>query len=384
MEMAREIRRFPKSDIMSLTEETPRFDLAESVGPDLRLRDLLGGGGDQASAELALCYGTAAGNPALRQVIAELHGVGAEDVVVTVGGMHALFLIAFILLERGDEVVTTAPLFPNTRATLEAVGSEIKTLQLSFEAGYLLDLEALRGKLSAKTRLVSLATPQNPSGVAIPLETLRQVIALMDQVSPDAFLLVDETYREAAYGDDAAVPSSVSLGPKVISCASLSKCHGAPGLRLGWAVTRDKALREQLVVGKFNTVISCSTLDEAMAIRVFQQRDAIIGARRKQLSAGLARTANWAAAQGDLIDWLRPDAGALCCFRLKPEAFDGAAVERFYDALAEEGVRVAKGSWFGEEQRVFRLGFGLLTMPDLEAGLKRLSAALRLARRKAA
>jgi hypothetical protein len=384
MEMAREIRRFPKSDIMSLTEETPRFDLAESVGSDLQLRDLLGGGGDLASAELALCYGTAAGNPALRQVIAELHGVAAEDVVVTVGGMHALFLIAFILIERGDEVVTTTPLFPNTRATLEAVGSEIKTLQLSFDAGYLLDLEALRGKLSAKTRLVSLATPQNPSGVAIPLETLRQVIALMDQVSPDAFLLVDETYREAAYGEDAAVPSSVSLGPKVISCASLSKCHGAPGLRLGWAITRDKALREQLVVGKFNTVISCSTLDEAMAMRVFQQRDTIIGARRKQLSDGLARTADWAAAQGDLVDWLRPDAGALCCFRLKPETFDGAAVERFYVALAEEGVRVANGTWFGEEQRVFRLGFGLLTMPDLEAGLKRLSAALRLARRKAA
>ena len=382
--MAREIRRFPRSDIMSLTEETPRFDLAESVGSDLQLRDLLGGGGDLASAELALCYGTAAGNPALRQVIAELHGVAAEDVVVTVGGMHALFLIAFILIERGDEVVTTTPLFPNTRATLEAVGSEIKTLQLSFDAGYLLDLEALRGKLSARTRLVSLATPQNPSGVAIPLETLRQVIALMDQVSPDAFLLVDETYREAAYGEDAAVPSSVSLGPKVISCASLSKCHGAPGLRLGWAITRDKALREQLVVGKFNTVISCSTLDEAMAMRVFQQRDAIIGARRKQLSDGLARTADWAAAQGDLVDWLRPDAGALCCFRLKPEAFDGAAVERFYAALAEEGVRVANGTWFGEEQRVFRLGFGLLTMPDLEAGLKRLSATLQLARKKAA
>jgi DNA-binding transcriptional MocR family regulator len=89
-------------------------------------------------------------------------------------------------------------------------------------------------------------------------------------------------------------------------------------------------------------------------------------------------------AQSDLVDWLRPDAGALCCFRLKPEAFDGAAVERFYTALAEEGVRVANGTWFGEEQRVFRLGFGLLTMPDLEAGLTGLTAALQLACKEAA
>jgi len=382
--MARTLSRFPKNDIMSLTEGAPRFDLAESVGPDLHLRALLDDPGGMESADRALCYGTAAGEPALRQAIAELHGVTAEDVVITVGGMHALFLIAFILLEPGDEVVTTAPLFPNTRATLEAVGSEIKTLRLSFDAEYRLDLEALRGQLTPKTRLVSLASPQNPSGVAIPLETLGQVIALLDEVSPDAYLLVDETYREAVYGDGAAMASSVSLGPKVISCASLSKCHGAPGLRLGWAITRDAALREQLVIGKFNTVVSCAVLDEALALRVLQRRDQILDDRRKQLQGGLTRTADWVAAQSGLVDWVRPDAGALCCIRLNPSAFDAAAVERFYDALAREGVRVAKGSWFGEEPRVFRLGFGLLTMPDLEAGLERLTAALQLARSEAA
>ena len=46
---------------------------------------------------------------------------------------------------------------------------------------------------------------------------------------------------------------------KVISVASLSKCHGAPGLRIGWAITRDAELRRQLVVGKFNTIVSGPT-----------------------------------------------------------------------------------------------------------------------------
>ena len=373
--------RFPRNDIISLTEATPRFDLAESVGPDLRLDELLGG--DDLGA-LPLGYGTAAGDPALRQAVATLHGVHADEVVITVGGMHALFLTAFILCRPGERAVTTAPLFPNTRSTLVAVGADIATLPLTFDGGYRLDPAALRARLTPETRLVSLASPQNPSGVSVPQQTLREVVGLMGDVCPDAYLLVDETYREAAYGDDPVAPSAVHLGPRILSCTSLSKCHGAPGLRLGWVVVRDPAFREQLILGKFNTVISCSRVDEALALRVIERRDAIIGERRRHLAEGLARTEAWVADNGAFIEWVRPDAGALCCIRLKPSAFDAAAVDRFYETLAGTGARVANGTWFGEERRVFRLGFGLLSMPDLEAGLAAVTDALRRTGRAAA
>jgi DNA-binding transcriptional MocR family regulator len=62
---------------------------------------------------------------------------------------------------------------------------------------------------------------------------------------------------------------------------------------------------------------------------------------------------------------------------LKPSVFDNGAVDRFYEGLAREGIRVANGIWFGDEARVFRLGFGLLSKADLEAALTRLSAAAR-------
>jgi DNA-binding transcriptional MocR family regulator len=65
--------------------------------------------------------------------------------------------------------------------------------------------------------------------------------------------------------------------------------------------------------------------------------------------------------------------------RLKPSVFDTAAVAGFHAALKREGVRVASGTWFGDEPHVFRLGFGLLNIPDLQAGLSKLSAALRSA-----
>jgi len=377
------MRRFPANDIISLVGAAPRHDLGESVGPDLRLAELLGA--SQADmGDLRLGYGTAQGDPRLRQAIADLHGVSADDVVTTIGGMHALFLLAFILCDRGDEAVATAPLFPLARNALEVVGAQVRTLQMTFERGYQPDLAELRPLLTARTRLVSLATPQNPSGVAIPPQTLRDILVLMDEVCPQAHLLVDETYREAVYGDAATAATAVALSPKVISIASLSKCHGAPGLRLGWAIARDAALREQLVIGKFNTVISCPTVEEALALKVLQDRERIIAERRSRLAEGLARTAAWVRANSALVEWVQPDAGALCCVRLKPSAFDPAAVSRFYDSLPGHDMRVGNGAWFGDEARVFRLGFGLLPPKDLDAALHALGAALRRATRVAA
>lgn len=374
--------RFPANDIISLIDSVPRYDLAESIGPDLHLGELLDS--SAALTELTLAYGPAAGDVRLRRMIAAAHGVGADDVVVTVGGMHALFLTAFTLCQKGDEAVTVSPLFPLARNALDAVGANVRTLELSFDRGYRLDPADLRGLLSVRTRLVSLASPQNPSGVAIAPQAVRDIVAMMEQICPHAYLLLDETYREAIHGDDPVAASAVGLSPKIISCASLSKCHGAPGLRVGWAITRDAGLREQLIIGKFNTVISCSSVDEVLALKVLERRDGIIGDRRLRLAQGLALVADFVRDNAGLVDWIRPDAGALCCVRLKPAAFDDAAVDRFHEDLMRQNIRVASGVWFGEEPRIFRLGFGLLPPADLAVALGGVAAAVRRAVRVAA
>jgi aspartate/methionine/tyrosine aminotransferase len=372
--------RFPETDIISLVEsqgKAPRYDLGESVGPDLHLRPLLRAPGFPPLEDIPLSYATAAGDIRLRETLAKLHGVGSEEVVLTVGGVHALFLIAFILCDKSDEAVTTSPAFPLARNALEVVvGDHLRTLQLSFDRRYELDLDKFRASLSRKTKLISLASPQNPSGVALSEKTLRDILAAMEERCPHAYLLLDETYREAAYGADPVAPSGIAFGPKVISVASLSKCHGAPGLRLGWAITHDKALRKQLVLGKFSTVISCSPVDEALAVRLFAQRDEIIAARRTHLADGLATVAAWVESNNDLIEWVRPDAGALCCIRLKP-IFNNDAVARFYKSLAYSDVRVGSGTWFGEEARVFRLGFGFVSQSPLDLALKTVTGSLR-------
>lgn len=373
------MNRFPPNDIIHLVGDAPRYDLAESLGPNLRLADLLDDAALRELAELPLGYGSAEGHAALRAEIARSHGVAADDVVVTAGGMQALFALAFTLCGAGTEAVAAAPLFPLARNALVAVGTEVRPLALPFDHGYQPDLAELQGLLSPRTRLVSLASPQNPSGVAIPLATLRQIVAMLAEHAPQAWLLVDETYRDAAYGDKAPATSALELGPRVVSTGSLSKCHGAPGLRIGWAITRDAALRQQLVTAKFNTSISCGVLDEAIALALLRRSGPLLAHRGSQLAQNLALVERWLADESSRVDWVRPDAGALCCVRLKPAAFDDAAVQRFHAALPAQGVRVGDGRWFGESARVFRLGFGLLAPAELGEALAGLSAALRLA-----
>lgn len=375
--------RFVRNDIITLTTAAPRHDLAESVGPDLRLGDLLGGDARTLS-ELRLGYATAQGDADLRAAIAALHGVDADEVVITIGGMHALFLAAYILCGRGEGAIIATPAFPPARDTLASVGASLQVLPLSFDAGYRLDWIALTALLSPATRLVSLASPQNPSGVALPRAVVREVLSAMMARCPEAFLLVDETYRLAVYNDDVAAVSMATLSPRVIVTGSLSKCHGAPGLRIGWAIVRDAALREQMVLGKFSTVIANSTVDEMLGLRVLQQGEPIIAARRKHLSEGLAHTAAWVQRNAALVEWVWPDAGALCCVRLRPDVFDQAAVARFHAALKTLDARVGDGAWFGDEPHVFRLGFGFLPTAALELALDALGKALQLAQRQAA
>ncbi|MBB5981334.1 pyridoxal phosphate-dependent aminotransferase [Kribbella solani] len=361
---------FPRHQIMSLTAEHVQHDLGESYGPDLRLADLL----TPELADLELGYGTADGDARLRTAIADRHGVRPDQVVVTVGGMHGIFLLSYLLADAGGQVVTTAPLFPMTRTTYESLGADVQVIPLTFDDAYQLTADAVRAKLTPDTKLVSLATPQNPSGTAIPRTVLQEVVAAMTEICPDAYLLVDETYRSATYGDDPVADTAVSLGLKVISVASLSKCHGAAGLRIGWVVSTDDKLVEQLVTAKFNTVVSASPVCEALAVRLFEQEDTILAHRRSWLEENLQITADWVR-NNQSVEWVRPDAGALCVIRLKPDV----DLARFRRTTAELGVRLADGDWFGDEPRVFRLGFGFPAPTELKAALDALTQAVHAA-----
>ena len=255
-------------------------------------------------------------------------------------------------------------------------GATVREVRLSFENGYRLDLAQFDARLSSKTRLVSIASPQNPGGVQASRAEIDALLALMSRRCPDAILFIDETYREACYGDAAVAASFAAVDPRIVTGSSVSKALGAPGLRTGWLTVADAALRARLLVAKLNTVISGSVLDETLAATVLRHREHVLAPRRRLLADALDIVSGWCERERARVEWVRPDAGALCCVRLRQDAFDEQAVARFWQQLPDHDVQLASGTWFGESSRVFRLGFGYLPLERLPPALTALSRAM--------
>jgi len=368
--------RFPYNEIITLLDVNRPFNLAESTSQDLTVGELLNLVGLDSIRDLRLGYGKSAGAVELREAIAEVCKVTAQEVITTQGVALGLFLLALECCRPGDEAVLVTPCFPPSRNSLLGAGVSVREIALSFDSGYRLDPDRMEACLSPKTKWVSIASPQNPSGVQTSRAVVEKLLMLMGRKSPDAMLFIDETYREAAYGDALTVDSFAGLDPRVITGGSISKALGAPGLRTGWLTVANADLRSRLTVAKMNTVISGSVLDETLAAALLRQREQVLAPRRRLLAGALEELATWCEVERERIDWVRPDAGALCCLRLRADALDDAAVSRFWGILPHHDLQLAPGTWFGESSRVFRLGFGYLPPECLGSALSALSSAL--------
>jgi DNA-binding transcriptional MocR family regulator len=363
----------------SLAETDVGYDLGRSTSNNLSFEEVLDDGLVAELREASVGYGTNAGNASLRSAVASRAGIHADHVLTTNGAIGALHLAVFCLCDHGDEVVTVTPGFPATFDIIQSLGAVQQSVALAFDDAYALDIERLASLLDERTRLVLLASPHNPSGITMSRDVVARVLESMYARSPEACLLMDETFREAAYGDGPAEPSAAGLSERVLTVSSLSKAHGAPGLRLGWITCTEPDLLEHLKIGKGKTAISCSVLDERVGAHIMANATEILRDRNARLATALAVVEDWIGRNSSLVEWVRPNAGGLCCVRLRRSAFDDSRVETFYARAAERQINLATGDLFLDERRVFRLGFGSLPVATLGLALQALEDTCRSA-----
>jgi aspartate/methionine/tyrosine aminotransferase len=368
------MRQFPASPITALLDEEPLYNLGESMGRDLTVAELLGPGGLAGVAGVSLGYGTPAGDPALRALVAARHGIPDGQVLITAGAGAALFLIS--LLCDDGEILVGRPCFPPMFDVLRGIGAHTVTVSSRFDDGYRIDLDAFAAKLSPRTRLVMFASPQNPSGVAITAGEVDQMLALMSRTCPEALLLIDESYREASYAGAPPAASFAGRSPRLLTCGSLSKAYGAPGLRAGWLTVPDPALYEQLRLAKFNSSVCCGALDEFLAAALLSRADQVLASRAAVMTDARDTLERWIKAHTGRLRWLRPEAGAFCCMQLDPGTFGPADIDRFHGHLARQRTLIARGPWFGDSAHVIRVGLGYEPLEVFERGLDVISAAL--------
>jgi aspartate/methionine/tyrosine aminotransferase len=368
------MREFPASPITAVVDERPMYNLGESVGPDLSVADVLDPEELAAAGSVGLGYGTSAGREELRSLIASRLGIAAGQVLITSGAAAALFVLGLVY---GDgEVVVGVPCFPPVLDALRGIGARVETVRSRFEDGYRLDLDALRAKLSPRTRLVMFASPQNPSAVSLTDAEVEQMLAAVSRTCPEALVLIDETFREATFGDARPAGSFAGRDPRLVTCASLSKAYGVPGLRIGWLTVSDPAVYDQLRLAKFNSSVSCGSLDEYLAARVLARADGLLAGRAAMMATARDIAGRWVQAHQGLLRWLKPEAGAFCSVQLEPGTFGAPQLARFDARLAQERILVARGPWFADAASIVRLGIAYEPPDGLRKALAVIGTAL--------
>jgi histidinol-phosphate aminotransferase len=161
----------------------------------------------------------------LRKLLADYTGVSAEHIVAGAGSDQLIDLILRLFLEPGDEVINLVPTFAMFRFFIELNGGT--AVEVPRDENFAVKVSAVKQAITKKTKLILLATPNNPTGTLIPRE---DILKLLDTGLP---VLVDEAYYE--FGGETVAPL-VGQYKNLMVLRTFSKWAGLAGLRIGYGL----------------------------------------------------------------------------------------------------------------------------------------------------
>jgi aspartate/methionine/tyrosine aminotransferase len=274
---------------------------------------------------------------AWREALAARFGVPVEGVHPALGASHANFL-AYLAFARGGHVAAETPTYEAMLHLAGAVGAGLSTFARRFEDGWRLDASALGQAVRADTSLIAVTDPHNPSGARLTDAEYGLLVDAAEAV--DAVLLVDEVYGEL----DPGRRTAALRHPRIVATASLTKTHGLPDLRAGWALgDRARVLRMDAWDDLVCPVLPPATM--AMAAAHLAHADAPLAETIETAAARVALVDDWITGRED-VAWRRPDVGFTGFVRLGPadRPLDGDRVASV--AWERHGIRVVPGSFF--------------------------------------
>ena len=200
---------------------------------------------DSESSVLLHGYTSAQGDANVRKVIADsikerfgVEGITPNHIYMTCGAAASLSIClkAVIEPEKEDECIVFAPFFTEYRVFIENAGG--KVVVSTPRAGDLqIDIADFESRITEKTKAVIINSPNNPSGVVYPEETIKAVCGILERKSAefgrDIYLIADEPYRELVY-TEVKVPYLMNYYKNTLVCYSYSKSLSLPGERIGY------------------------------------------------------------------------------------------------------------------------------------------------------
>lgn len=320
-------------------------------------------------------YTPAGGIQELKEAICERHAAdygtayAPKECVVTVGGKHAIFNLIQILIDPGDEVVIPVPYWVTYKDVVAYAGGKCVFVPTDEQEGFQLRASMVEPYLTAKTKMVIINSPSNPSGAVLGREEFEKIFHIA--AKRGIWVLTDECYCRFLYEDE---PFSAASLPRakdtVVVAGSLSKTYAMTGWRIGFG------LAPAAVIGGILKLQSHSTSNPTSIAQ-----KAALEALRGPQGAVAGMLAEYRRRRDFVVQRLRQIPGVTInepkgAFYAYPNI--GSALHngvgtpmRFAERLLnEESVAVVPGEAFGTERHI-RISYAT-SLTELERGLNRL------------
>ncbi len=366
------LEQFDMERLQSTYENQVEYNLSESGVRPLTSRELLGTEAD-ALLDQPLVYTQSNGTRELRDAIASLYaGSTAEHVEVTNGGSEANFISLFRMVEPGDEIALLVPTYMQTWGLARAFGATVKEWRLiddPREGRWRPDLDELEKVVTARTKLIVICTPNNPTGARLTAAELNAIAAIADRHG--AWILSDEIYRGAEI-DGVEAASIWGRSPRALVTSGLSKAYGLPGLRIGWVVGPPDLVASLWSYHDYTTIAPGALSDRLARVALSPtRRPQLLARTREIIRANLPVVEEWLQDRHPGFAWISPEAGAILYVRYNHRLNSMKLVTRLRE---DHSVLIVPGDHFGMDGYL-RIGFGE-SAEYITAGLARLHALL--------
>jgi len=303
-------------------------------------------------------YSSAMGEKDLRDALAEIHGVNADNIIITPGSKWAIFSIIFLTLEKGDNAIVPSPHWISYELILKKLGIRAKFLKTEIDSEWKIDVGKLESLIDEKTKLIILNNPNNPTSKVVNNNTLEEIVEIAN--NRGVTILSDETYSEISFLKTKCI---LDFDKNHILVNSFSKTFAMTGWRMGYAILNEELKNKMTKLNQI-TITNVPVFIQEAAIKALELKKEI----SRKIKEDYQKRAELACKilSKSKLKFSRPDAPFYVFPRC--EEIDS---EKFVFDLLEKGVAITPGTSFGDYRDCFRIS---LTRPDdeIKSGLEKL------------
>ena len=307
-------------------------------------------------------YSSAYGEKSLREKLASIHKVYADNVVITPGSKWGVFSTMYLLLKRGGNVVIPTPYWTAYELAAKTIGAETRFVKTELDSNWKIDLEKLESVIDGDTRMIILNNPSNPTSSVIKGKVLDGIVRIAkDKGVP---ILSDEVYADISFVKTKRI---LEYGGDHILVTGFSKTFTMTGWRIGYVIANTELIEK---VAKLNqiTISNVPVFIQEAALKGLELRSELtekirdVYRERTKLASNILSKSK--------LEFSEPSAP----FYMFPRK-RGLDSEKFALDMLDDGVAVAPGTSFGDYREHFRVS---LTAPrdDLSMALNKICEAV--------